>query len=344
MVKTHKNNSIHPLFQTITLFFTLSVVAILCYRFMNKFCAIDPRPPIQLLSEKKIVSKSKIEVGFSINDLIEFNSVENKFTISAVISFLFDPKIVPLEKIEQFNFEKGTIESKSKVASKEIDGKMLARYNIKFSFNNNMYYGYFPFEDRRLYIVLDNSEIHLQDAAFKSSNVDLIVCPVHLPGWKSYDKKVYEGYISTKITLSNKVNEEILNPRIIFEIDYFHHSFRSLYLILLPLLLIFVIEIFAFCVDQEKYRNTLFSLSVVDIGALFAYRFVIQTISPDVAYLTLADYFFLIFLSTSFFTFFINGTGLYFSRFWKKVICISLQIYLILAFVYFLEFWPCCVC
>ncbi len=344
MAKT-QNNSIHPLFKTITLLFTLSIIAILCCRFMNKFCAIDPRPPINLINEKNINSKSVIEVGFSINDLIEFNSVENKFTISAVISFLFDPKIIPLEKIEQFNFEKGTIESKSKVASKEIDGKMLARYNIKFSFNNNMYYGYFPFEDRRLYIVLDNSEINLQDATFKISNSDLIVNKdAHLSGWNHYDQKVYEGFTKTKITLSDKVNEEILNPRIIFEIDYFHHSFRSLYLILLPLLLIFVVEIFAFCVDQEKYRNTLFSLSVVDIGALFAYRFVIQTISPDVPYLTLADYFFLIFLSTSFLTFFINGTGLYFSTFWKKVICVCLQIYLILAFVYFLEFWPCCVC
>lgn len=339
-----KSNGISPRFLSLTLLITLSIITFLCLRFMTRFCSLDLRPSIHSFDENfQNRSKTEVNVGFSIIDLIEFDTIKNKFVISGLLSFYFDPKYISLEDIEKFSFEKGVIDYKSVPFIYDIGDKKLARYNIKLSFKNNMYYGFFPFEDHKLYVALDNNILLLKDVSFRADNSNLIVNrDAYISGWQYRGQAVYEGYTTNKINISDKITEEVISPRVIFEIDYFHHSMRYLYLVILPLLLIFIIEIFTFSLDQERFRTSLFDLSLINIGALFAYRFVIQTISPNVGYLTISDYIFLLFLSTSFITFLINCIGLYMTQFQRKIAAILMQLYVIIVFILTLEALPLC--
>ena len=342
----HKRvNNIHPLFQAVTLLITMIIIGFLCFRFMDRFCALDLKPSIHLLSESEMdqLKEDEIDVGFSVTDLINFDTTQNEFVISGLISFLFNPKKISLLQVENFSFEKGVILSKLLVQTKNEGDKTLVTYDIKLSFKNNMYHGYFPFEDHRIFFVLDNKNITIDQGLFRINKENLIINgDTYISGWKYRSKNIFEGYTTSKISLNKQVLQEIKNPRIIFEMDFYHHSLRYLYLVILPLLLIFMIEMFSFSVDQKMYKDTLFQMSIVNIGALFAYRFVIQTIAPNVGYLTIADFLFLLFLSTSFITFVVNCTGFYLSEWQKKIACVSLQLYVIFAFICILEFWPKC--
>lgn len=340
-----QSNALSYTFQAFTLSITVPILMYFTLSFMNKFCVHDQMPLIMPLNKQKIEGQKTepalVRVGLSIKDFMEFDTVNNKFTILAIIWFMFDPKQIPLEYIENFSFERGQIESKSKPYTYSYDGKQIAQYEIRMSFKTNLYYGYFPFEDHKIFIVLENINASLNDLVYHSANNDFIVnTETYISGWTYHGQNVFEGYGSTKLSTKDEIKSTV-HPRIIFEIDYFHYSLRYIYLLILPLLLIYVIGLFSLCVE-EKYKADLINISVANIGALFAYRFILQTIAPNVAYLTISDYIFFLFLSVSFVIFLASGIIPHISLFQKKVISLSLQLYTIIAFIYIFKFWAVC--
>ena len=313
---------------------------------MTTFCSLDQKPVIHAIgamSEKISGKSAQVHVGLSIQDFTEFNTVENKFVFSGIIWFEFEPNSISLENIDNFSFEHAEIEHKSKPFTYRVGDKLLVRYTIRVRFRSDLSYQYFPFEDHKIHIILINDTVSIGEMVYNSTSNDFRLSKEAntLTEWDYHDHCVSVGYSSTTIGSASH-EKTVHHPVVDFEIDYIRISVRYITIVILPLLLIFFIELFSLCVDQQEHRGTLIGLSATNIAALLAYKFVLETISPRVGYLMLSDYFFFLFLGVSFFMFFVSGVGPYLTRFQKKLVSIGLQAFVVLVFVYITNFVIVC--
>lgn len=355
------SNGLPVSFQLITLSITTAILAYFIAGQVYNFCAVDQKPTVHrtmpsltdALTDQKYTNKKKNEttakinpdkviVGLTITDFPEFNMTENKFKITGIISFAYDPKKVDLATFDNFSFLRGEVEHKSKAHRVQHGDITIAYYEITVAFKTNLYYGFFPFEDHRMFLTLVADPESTGKIAFEAQQQDFIIDPeVYINGWSYISHKVKTGYAETIVKTAH-VDKHIILPAVLFSIDFFHYSLRYIISIILPLLIIFFIDMFSFCLDQEEDHETLVQMSTGNIVALVAYRFVIENLSPKVGYPMIADFIFFLFLSISFSVFIINAIGPYLTQFQRKAVSIAFQLVVIGVFTYLLEFWiPC---
>ncbi len=337
-------NELSPRFQAVTISITACIIVFLVFSLFHRFCSLDRQPSITLMTPAELSkfgsASVKVQVGFSIYNFIEFDTINNKFKVSGVVWFKFDPSLITLDTISKFIFIKGDIEEKGEPSTYLVGDHVIARYTIRISFKTNLYYGYFPFEDHRIFLSLANISVSPHEIIFEVSEQDFIISDeAFVSGWQFQDKSVVAGYGTLHM---GKDVKDLQFPQVLFEMDYYHYSVRYIIMIILPLLIIFFIELFSLCLDHKENQSTLIQLSTTNITGLLAYRFVIETIVPKVGYSTLADYFFFLFLGTSTFMFFMNVLGPYLTVRHKKFLSIGLQVFVISVFIYLFEFWVVC--
>ncbi len=335
------SNGISVQFQFVSLCITTAILLYLIAGQVFHFCAIDKKPTLHQVDARQAKGPTVVKVGLTIVDFAEFNVTENKFKISGLISFIFDPKKISLDTIEKFSFLKGDIKYKSKPHVRACGDLMCAYYSIKVTFKTNLYYGFFPFEDHKIFLGLINDAVTPEEMLFDAVPEDFIIdTDVYVSGWSYLRHRVRMGYGET--ILPGLENKKIVYPELLFIIDFFHYSMRYIISIMLPLLIIFFIDLFSLCLDQRLNKSTLVQMSTGNIVALVAYRFVIESLSPKVGYPMIADYIFFLFLSISFAIFVINSIGPYLALWQKKAVSIGMQLIVIGVFTYLLEFWiPC---
>ena len=338
------SNGISVPFQIVTLSCTTAILLYLIAGQVYHFCAVDKKPTIHPIEMPSADAKkpAQVKVGLTITDFSEFNVTENKFKITGIVSFIFDPKLISLETIEKFSFLRGDVKYKSKPHVTTCDGLTCAYYSIKATFKTNLYYGFFPFEDHKIFLGLINDEVSPAEMAFQARAEDFkIDTDVYVSGWFYEKHRVRTGYGETVLSAA-PMKKSVTYPIALFIMNFFHYSMRYIISIMLPLLIIFFIDMFSLCLDQRQNRSTLVQMSTGNIVALVAYRFVIESISPKVGYPMIADYIFFLFLSISFTMFIINSIGPYLALWQKKAVSIAVQLIVIAAFTYLLEFWiPC---
>jgi hypothetical protein len=348
MDRIEKSNGVSPLFQGISIFISAVIIVALCAGLLRRFCSREEPPhileftPETVAALKKGPTPIRVKVGLSISDFAEFDFAANKFKVDAIVWFYCDPKEVSVDTLGKFSFVRGEIEEKSEPHTYMIDSKQIVQYSVKVSFKTNLYYGYYPFEDHKLYLALINNAVSPEQLIFEASKDDFIIATEKdISEWRYYDKKVHTGSHNITISAGEKIHN-VLYPEVIFEIDYFQYSIRHITMIILPLVLIFFMDLFSLCLDSAKNQSTLIQLSTTNITALVAYRFVIEAISPKIGYTTLADYLFFLFLGIATFMFFVNIVGPQLSVMHKKIIGIGLQVVVLAAFVYLFKVWPIC--
>lgn len=337
------SNGISIHFQLFTLSITTAILLYLIAGQVYHFCAIDKKPTLhRLAAETGKTHTPQVHVGLTITDFPEFNVTENKFKFTGVVSFLFDSKLVPLDTIEKFSFLRGEVKYKSKPHITHAGNMTYAHYDVKATFKTNLYYGFFPFEDHTLFLGLINEYVTPKEVQFVASASDFIIDrDVYVSGWSYQDHRVKTGYGESVVSVAEKT-ESITYPLVLFIIDFFHYSMRYIISIMLPLLIIFFIDMFSLCLDQRLNRSTLVQMSTGNIVALVAYRFVIESISPKVGYPMIADYIFFLFLSISFTMFIINSIGPYLALWHKKLVSVAVQLAVVGIFTYLLDYWiPC---
>lgn len=343
-VMTSNGISIH--FQSTTLLITTAIILYFVAGQVFHFCAVDKRPTLYPLSALPAQTAAKqpahVSVGLTITDFSEFNVSENVFKIAGIISFAYDPKQISAETIDHFAFLRGEIKHKSLARTIKVGNKVLAYYTIKVTFKTNLYYGFFPFEDHTIFLGIINTAASPHELVFDASRADFIIDKdVYVSGWSYQEHRVQSGYNETKLSAGN-IEKTITTPGALFMIDYFHNNMSYIISIMLPLLIIFFIDLFSFCLDQRQQRSTLIQMSTGNIVALVAYRFVIESFSPKVGYPMISDYIFFLFLSISFSVFLLNAIGPYLKRWQKKMISVGIQLVVVGVFAALLAFWiPC---
>ena len=315
------------------------IISFLLYRANKQFTSEDPLPellPLVPETMNKMGRPAIAKVGLYIKDFTEFDMLNNKFEFSGILWFLFDPSSISLDTLGKFSFEKGKLLSVSEPTTRIVEGKLLARYDIRVSFKSNLSFALFPFDSHTLYITLDNNDVSPGEIAFESSYNELALSPeLAITGWNINAMRVYTGYSVARLEKQNR-DSDVAHPRVIFALEYAHAGIRHAMLIILPLLLIFFMSMFTFSMDSAYYKS-ITAISSGAVTAMLAYRFVIERLSPQVGYFIQTDYIFFLFLLSVCITFFINvGIPAIRAKYSKTIVTI-MHLVVIVAFILLLR-------
>ncbi|HLB40779.1 MAG TPA: hypothetical protein VJJ83_03235, partial [Candidatus Babeliales bacterium] len=287
-----------PLYQAVMVLTTFSLLAVISYYSLTSFRNFDPAPQLSTWPVSKPVVP--VKTGLYINNFLKFDVVKNNFTIDAVLWFEYDPKLVSLAELQRSFFSKGKfIEQATLSEAPKIEHRgqrELARFNIKLEFVSNLNYRLYPFDNHRLFLVLNNKHLTAKDkddvpVMLQADQASFVVAPeIYTPGWKCLRHSVRSGYAVDQLDRNNAHRTEF--PRVIFEIDFMNNSIKDILIIILPLFVVFFMALLSFHImGVENARSEMRALMIAAsaASALLSYRFVISSIAPSVDYFMFID-------------------------------------------------------
>jgi hypothetical protein len=314
--------------------FQLVALAILCgwvifFWYSGSFFTCFDKPPTVHVLTPSYIKKfggtpSDVTVGLYINNFTKFDIDHNEFVFNGVLWFIFDQSNVASKVLGLTHFERGEILERSAPLTRIVGSQVFVQYNVRVKFTTSLSYSFFPLDDHTLYLVMGNKYFTPGEVSFKSSNRDFVIAEnVDYLGWKKYLTNVYSGYcINTLDRLD--VTKNIEYPVVVFKISYIHSGVQQGLIIFLPLFILFLLGIFSFSLDPLKNYTMILSISLASISGLLGFRFVVQSLSPNVGYFMVSDYFFFMFLMLSAIILLINFFVVQMPRHYKKLIIISL--------------------
>jgi hypothetical protein len=307
------------------------------YKPVIGFKTDDRYPDIISLTPQKIInlggSPAYVEVGLYVRDMPKVDMVKGDVIADLTVWFLFDPRLISLERIGKFSFDRSRIMYKSKAYTRIEDGKLLARYDIRSVFSLDLNYKSFPLDDHRANFILTNDFISPSESIFQSSRKNVILnTEIHIPGWKCVDKSVKTGYLLDKIDVGAK-ETDVHRSRIVFSFDFAHVGFRHIMVIIMPLLLIFMISLLTWTFDPfGSFAPNIVPISVMAITAVIAHHFVIERMSPETGYFMISNYVFLLILLGCCIVFVVNIFGQKIRGIYKDII--AFLIYASMVYVF----------
>jgi len=286
---------ISPLYQLVLILISFACISFALSQQVGIYHFLDPKPNMFTITPKVYAEyggfASIVNVGLEIGDFELFDVTNNTFTFNGVVWFKFTPGVISLETLELFRFARGEIIKKSDPDIQLIDEKILVRYLVKVKFTASLTHTYFPLDDHRVYLMLAHQFVSIGEIVFESNVNDFMTKKnVASVGWNQLNQSVEAGYSQAEISADDPRTTRTY-PVVLFALEYERFGIRHLLTILLPLLLIFYISFFSLSISRSNV-----SLSLAAATAIISYRFVIDRMSPDVAYFMYSDYYFFLFL------------------------------------------------
>ncbi len=288
-----------PQYQVIALFITAISMFIISDKGLKKQIPLEHYPIIKPITAEKLNEwggePATIQVGFQINNVPKFKMLEDEFSIVGNLWFLFDPELVSINTISQFSFENQITLEKSEPEVKMIKNMVLAEFDIRLTFNSELSHQSFPLDNHRLYLNLVNEHISPNEALFKCDQSEFIISKqVFIPEWAYKNLQVFTGY-TEYILDTNDTQKNALHPKVLFAIDFYRAGLRHVFIMLLPLFLICAVGMMSIGA-QRTIGGKALDINVAGAASIIAYRFVIESMSPKVSYLMIADHIFIFFL------------------------------------------------
>lgn len=334
------SNSEHQVpfwYQALWVLLTLTIFSAITYVRVKQYRPHDPSVAVTTITPKLLTdfgeSQSTVRAGLYISEFPKFDIVKNEFSARGIIWFECDPLEVSVETLEKFALLKGDFSEKILVGSSVENGKLFIRYSVKFSFSTPLDYQDFPYDDHQIQLVLANRLISPSEIIFESAIREFIVAAnLRVFGWNAVNRNVYPGIIKEQLDEFEPDKAEIF-PVVRYVVDCSFTSVRNILTVIVPLLLIFFVGLSVFSFDPAKHTTSIISVVTTSVGAILAYRFVIQNVSPNVGYFMVSDYIFLIILGLSIANFFLVLTFAHRSAFFKKFIVAGMHLCIIGAMV-----------
>ena len=277
------------------------------------FISYDPKPsllPLSLFHPLDDLSKIvNVKTGLFIKSFPVFDMTKSYFVMDAMIWFEFNPSLVSLEGIDNFTFENASRVIKSNPDIRISNDKLFVKYNVMVWFSANLDNRFFPMTDHQVFIVITNEHYSPNEIMFdvKHSYFDFSE-DMNTQDWDVHGKHVETGYVD--LCLEEYGDRTISYPRVIFTLDLKKTGLRKVALIVMPILLIQYLATIAPLPLLHHSSSTL-SISIGAITGLLAYRYVINNVSPNVGYFTLAEHIYNVALTMVFITFAITLTKIY---------------------------------
>jgi len=248
----------------------------------------DPKPAINYFTPKQreetAISTTLVKTGCYIKDFPVFDPVKNNLVMESIIWFEFDPHAISLDVVNKFSFKRGKFLKKSEPNLRLIKGKLFVDYSVKVQFSSNLNYKNFPFNDHRIYLELINEFVTPKELMFISYESGISLSPeIYTGGWVNIASTADYGYITVQFE-ENDTQNIVSRPTVIFSLDYAQTGVKNIFLILIPILLMYNMAFFSLSLSLKKHMRYIMQLSIGAITALLAYRFVIERLSPQVGY------------------------------------------------------------
>ena len=285
---------------------TLCVVSIFIASFFVPRIS-DPLPQPQTYTPKRLASfgpfTAKVESGLFIRDFSRFDVINREFLMDAIVWFTFNPAETNLASIEQFSFVNGTIKSKSSPDIEFLDDNLFVRYEVKVLFRSELDYRYFPYEDHRLAIILTNTAVTPSEMIYTTHDAAMNLSPMLLLGnWRITDWKTQYGYSDASFDATD-VRKDTASPEAMFLLQVASVGVKNILIIFMPLLFTLLLSLFSLLIPYRFEAATenalMFTVASAAVASLLGYRFVIQTLMPQVGYMTTTDYVFVLCLMVS---------------------------------------------
>ncbi len=330
------SNTINFLFHLVTISFTCTIVFLLMYATVTQ-----PTPAEDLFLIKPLMPEKMgqylrkpitVQAGLSIYKWREFDMVANNFVFEGTIWFEFDPTLISLDTVSNFDFEKGEVLHVSTPTVKLVGNKIFATYSIVVKFKTELSYKLFPLDDHMCTLVLINRKVSLEDMLFATNNQSFNVDKkTDTYGMVMDYQLVTPGYVTEVIDTRNSI-DNIEHPVVQFSMLYRRVTLKFGFIILLPMIVFIIVMLTAFSYDPNKYFSSIMVANGASLSGLIAFRFVLENMSPKVGYFMLSDYFYLIFLTLGAILFLIGIFSIKISMRVKKTLILVVHGLLIAAF------------
>lgn len=291
-------------YQVVMLCITSMIMLLVMRNYYESFRTPEPSPELRPITAKKITEwkgdPAVVRVGLHITNFPEFNVSKNEFIFDGLVWFEFDKALTSLETISKFSFEKGEILRISKPETKAMGDKVSAQFVVRVRFSSNLIFDLFPLDEHRIYIALVNSSTTPSELIFESYKPGFTLSDeLFIPEWDIVDTHVDSGYTEANLD-SNDSKRVERDPKIIFSLDILRSGNRQAVLILLPLFLIFFLSLFALGLDPKEYSGSIMGMTSACISSMIGYRFVIQSMSPEIGSFVFGDQVFMLLLAFAF--------------------------------------------
>lgn len=309
------------------------------YKTMGEVLIRDQYAPVISLTPQKLAqlggTPAEVNVGLFVRDFPKFDPVKGDFTIDATVWFTFDPRLLSIDRLKTFTFDRAEVIYKSEPYIRILGTDLFARFDMRIRINTIFDYRDFPFDDHRINLTLVHDSLSPAEVIFVAGRSNLDISPdLSVLGWRCIDWRVVAGFAEQKF--AGRLNkQESIFPRVVFSLDFERFGSRHIVSIFIPLLMIFFMALFTFSFDPNgKAASSILPLSATAITALIAYRFVIENMSPPVGYFMASDYIFLVFLSVCLIIFCFNVFGTMVRAHYKALLVVALHAIILASFLF----------
>ncbi len=293
-----------PLIQVVSLLLVIAAFTGMLYLSVITFDAADLTPPIKH-NEQLQQGAAPVKVGFVVTNMPKFDISTNEFTIDAIVWFEFNSTKLSLDTIDTFSFDRGKIDQKSDPVIAKEGPIWLVRYRIRLEFSTPLDHRLFPLNDHTLYITLKNEHVSASKVSFSADPRAFYIDPtVQTDVWSIVGKRTESGFFEDR--LGEFTNWSLTYPAVVFSIDLAKQGLRKVFLIMLPMLILFILASCSFSLDPKEFSSSVLGLSTGTLTGLIAYRFVIEAVEPNVGYFTFTDHVFNLFLLALFVIYLVN--------------------------------------
>lgn len=319
---THKKTHVDALFQINAFVIATIVLLVIFYR---PFMGFDPHDAIPKIENytTTVALANEVEVGLTIHHFTTSDIIKDDICLDATIWFVYDPKKVTRDVIGQFACEEASIEKGVPVYIKQGD-REIAYYPVVVRPKMNFDFRSYPLDDHQLWLTIRNDALPSDVYHFKTDlNHFTVEDRAQIHNCTTEKTSVQAGFVEQTL-VAGDATVTITSSRAVFLLNCNPIDMRHFLNIFLPIYLIFFLTLFSFSFAYSEHTTDVPGIAAAGVPALFAYRFVIEAVSPDVSYFMISDYLFFLYLLLSLLVFLAVSWALNFSIRTKKYIIVSL--------------------
>jgi hypothetical protein len=235
-----------------------------------------------------------VVIGVFVNGVQDVSFKDSKYTLDFYVWFRWKADAVPADfkPLEAFELINGRIDNKSSIVEKPIGGEQYASARVLATINEVWQLRSFPFDQHRLRVHIENSANDASAMVFVADRDNSrLGDEIKLSGWKVSDFGIdvaTQVYKSNYGDVSLPKDAESSYSRLTFSMDMVRDghgiAFKILTIVIVSTLVAFV----AFLIKPTDL-DPRFGLGVGALFAVAASWFIVSSLVPDSAVLTLAD-------------------------------------------------------
>jgi hypothetical protein len=237
---------------------------------------------------------ARVIAGVFVNGLQDVSFKDSKYVIDFYVWFRWKPDSMPADfkPLEAFELINGRIDNKSSIVEKTIGGEQYASARVLATINEVWDLRRFPFDQHRPRVHIENSAADATAMVFVADRDNSrLGDEIKLSGWKVSNFGVEvatQVYKSNYGDVSLPTNAESSYSRLTFAMDIERDgngiAFKILTIVIVSTLVAFV----AFLIRPIDL-DPRFGLGIGALFAIAASWFIVSSLIPDSAVLTLAD-------------------------------------------------------